>query len=486
VTPEERLEKLKRLKELRAMRAAQQPLPDEPWHEDFSEGFKASLLSTKLGIKDLRDGITDEERQQLAALKQDAGQSGWGLGGRVAGEVAQMALPGGLLLKAASKGGRMLPLASEMLTAGGFGAVQLPEEDETRLGRATEYVAGAGVGGVLGKALRPLIGQSATRLSDEAQELIKRGVYLTPGMASQSRLMQGLESIAEVTPFFARATKRTRRSARRSWSEAAIRESLPESLQGSVTRGGLEGAEQAIKASDDAFDRAWGNISGINIPDYSRNALSRYYLTKAQRNKIKAVIRDAKELQNNTPGVSAAQIDRMFGNLENQALRSGEKELADAVASIRNQIRGQLPQDQQALLAAIRSKWPEQLVMRKAVANAINEGGVFEPKHLLAAARSVGGDTKIGLGTAPLQDMGMFGAATVGKDIGGQPLEWFRRVAGMVPSPFGLRSGGKFMTAQYGFQQSIDDIMRRYFDTGRTMVGPYRLGAAWPYEDEEY
>ena len=64
--------------------------PEEAWYEDFGEGLAVSGMDTYYGIKDLVTDLDDEDRARLKDWKEDAAQSGWGTGGRVVGEMAQL------------------------------------------------------------------------------------------------------------------------------------------------------------------------------------------------------------------------------------------------------------------------------------------------------------------------------------------------------------------------------------------------------------
>jgi hypothetical protein len=476
--------------------------------EDFGEGLVTSLLSTKVGLEDLIQkpfggGAEPEDIAQLEDWKRDALQSGWGTAGRVVGEIGQMAVPGGLALKGAkaiSASSKALPLAAEMATVGGFGYIQPPEEDETRLGKAAEYAAAAGVGGVAGRLLKPILGKSAVRISNEADELMKKypSIFLMPGEAGSGRFTQGLETAGQVTPFLARAIQRGKAQSLKTWGRELIKESLPRRLRHKITADGLDGVKQAIKASDDAFDMAWGSVDDIKLPaqwfDDAGNTNIDYLkslpLRKGERLTVKQAIEDASELLKNE--TKASEIDRLFGKIENTASRNGEARVAKVIKQFRDEIRGQLPKNQQDNLAAIRGKWQEQLVLRKAAANAITDTSIenmsqIKPRHVLSAAKSVAGDTAFAKQSAPLQQLAMLGKSTLERKVHGQPLSFFRRIAGMFPAVPLYRQTGRYLTSQYNWQRQVAEILRKYGidDASRTLTGPYRIGAAMPYEERE-
>ena len=194
--------------------------------QKFGEGVAHAGLKSYYGLKDLFGGdVTEEQRAELEGLGKSAGESGWGTAGKITGEVAQFALPAGAALKGAraiSAGSKMLPLAAEMLATGATGAAtDLPEVGENKLlSRAKRggieagaALAGAGVGKVLGKAVK------GVKKTEAAKRYLAKNpdAYLTAGQAAAGKIIPGLESAAEVTPFLARATKRGKRKGVESW-----------------------------------------------------------------------------------------------------------------------------------------------------------------------------------------------------------------------------------------------------------------------------
>ena len=111
----------------------------EAWYEDFGEGLVTSLMKTGAGIKDLIVGLDEEDKALVADWAADAAESGWGKGGEVVGDIAQIALPAGVLVKAAKvagmakAGSRTLPAIADIIASAGVAGIKAPTEDESRV-----------------------------------------------------------------------------------------------------------------------------------------------------------------------------------------------------------------------------------------------------------------------------------------------------------------------------------------------------------------
>lgn len=491
MTRDEMIAELRRqdmIKQLQASDApAEEAAPEreeEAWYEDLAEGVGLSGLQTYYGAKDLFTDLSDEEKARLKDWQEDAGQSGWGTAGRVLGEIGQMALPGAAALKGArglsalTKAGKSMsiinPALAEIGVAAGHGALKLPEEGASRGQEAFQSGLGALGGMGAGKLLKTAVkGIGKTKA---AQELLDEGVYLTPGQAADSMSVSMLENAAEVTPFLARGTKKAKEAALESFNANVLKKAVPKAMSGKVTKFGQEGARQMEDVIDNAYKAAWKDAS---VPPAT---LRQVYMgaQDAMQNLAKkdslAIKRILREFEGD---IDVAKLDDIL-RAELKSAGSKRHALSESLKGLRQTLRQGLPDENLAKLIEVDAAYPNYLAAMRASSRAAENKGVFTPQQLIQAGRQVGGVTKAGTGRAPLQDIATAGTETVGQKIGGQPLEFMRRLAGAFPSPPGMRGAGQMLLGQTGPQKAatryaydpMAELLRGY-------VSPARIGAAY-------
>jgi hypothetical protein len=413
----------------------------ESGFEDFAEGVVASGMDTYYGAKDLLTDLTDEERERVRDWKADAGQSGWGTAGEITGEVAQLLAPGGAALKGAkalskvktaaqlSRAAKAALLGTDVAINAAAGYTRLPEEEESREGNASREAVGALAGAGLFKAIK------GVSTSPAAKRLIAKGVKLTPGQASTNPLITGAESVGEVTPFLARAVKKAKTKSIDSMNKLLFKEATPPGAP-VVTEVGEAGVRQLKAGFKDAYTDAWkgatelsteGRVKMVNTVGEATPRL-----TEQQKGIMKTIGKDFKNL---TKDPTPAKL-QAFDNVLRKRISSASKQdmdFSEMLGTLRTQMREGIPDGVNGKLKAVDAKYGDYLVIRKGVKNAMGEvGREIQPKHLIAAVKSVGKD-RAGEGTAPLYQTTVDAAETLGKEVGGQPLEWFRRIAGSVP-----------------------------------------------------
>jgi hypothetical protein len=405
--------------------------------------------------------------------------------------LAQLGVPGGAavkgarLLSAAGKAGRSLPLATDVAASTLHGGAQYQHDpEESRLKRALTGAAGAGIGAGVGKALNPFVGKSVIRTTDEADELIRRGVNLTPGQAADSKFIQNLESVMEVTPVLARGTKAARQRAQDEWGEMTLREVLPETLRPKINKSGAEGVDQLRNVIDDGYDEAWGKTGAFGKPKVSQKTIRK--LTETDQRTVSRVVEEINGLRAK-PETTARQIDQVLRRYMPEANDPDRFALYDALSEIRANYRASLPKSQQAKLKEMDEAWRKYLAVSQASSTAAEGGGYYTPKVLMQGARTMGGRESTGRGLSPMQDVARLGTATVGRSVGGQPLEWFRRVAGITPTPLPMQAIGDYMLGQNSIAKYMADQLR---DSAAKRMAPYvatpaRLGASF-YNQPEY
>jgi hypothetical protein len=135
--------------------------------EKFLVGAGGGLKKTYIGIKDLLGMASEEDLEEVREwAKSKEGLGGWGTAGEITGELAATAIPGAGASSLVAKGAtKALPVLSRIGSAGGrianvgtagraavegavSGAIQVPQEGDSRLGNA--------VGGAAAATLLPL------------------------------------------------------------------------------------------------------------------------------------------------------------------------------------------------------------------------------------------------------------------------------------------------------------------------------------------
>jgi hypothetical protein len=470
--------------------------PKESGLQDFAEGVGLSGIETYTGIKDLFGAATPKDAARLEDWRQDAGQSGYGTAGEVVGNIGQYMVPGGTALKGlklaskasklakatqATRGSRALTRAlADTAGAGAVGYVKAPDIGESRGTNASGDVAGAITGEALGFGLGKAI--RGINKTPEAERLLDLGVPLTPGEAASSKMVQGLEAVGEVSPLVAHGVKRARAASEEGLQKLVLNQSLAPG--GTVTETGTKGIEQLKQGFSNAYSDAWSgadklsNQARIGFINTAVNGSKS--LTKKQRNALKGVMGDFRDL---TANVTPDKFKAMDNDLRKRiAAAKKDYDYQQLLTTMRNTLRSGAPPKVTEKLAATDAQYGKYLVARRAAKNALSDSGNFGGKHLINAVKAIGKDMA-GEGSAPLQQIAMDAGATTERSLGGQPLEWFRRVAGITPTPFPMQAAGRVVLgrtkAQMAAQKATDkvpELLRR----------PGALGAATDADTQEF
>ena len=448
-------------------RLAELPKEKEAWYEDFGEGLAVSGLETYYGTKDLFGQMDDEDRATLKDWQDDAAESGWGTAGQVVGELGTFMIPGGIALKGLKVASKlknatllqkaMVYGAVEGAVGAGVGGVKLPEAGETRL----ENMLESGAAGAIGGGLAPVVGRGLSKLlrgankSDDALRLLDEGVELTPGQMASSPGIRGLETVMEVTPFLARGTKKAKKKSLESWNKKIMSDAAP--VGANITELGTAGAAQMKRAVTSAYNEAWkgaGKLSrGDGVGMINSLGRSSKRLGIDDNRVITNIIKDIKELakKGSTKGTQA--LDDLLRRSINSAGKD-KYELSEALQQARAGLRKRLPAKTKKALDKIDAKYPGYLTVRDAVARAQQTEGLFTPAQLTTSVGKLG-KGKAQVGEAALQDAARTGRSTLGKKEGGQPLEWFRRIAGALPSPLPMETAGRTLMGQTTPQRAL-------------------------------
>lgn len=469
--------------------------PDEPWYEDMAEGIGVSGLDLYYGIKSLGGELSAEDKAHLKDWKDDAAQSGYGTAGRILGEIAQMALPGGAVLKgvkALSKAvgmGRKASLgaaaAGEAGVGAGFGYARVPGEGEDRATGAVREAAGSlvgsGVGAALGKAYRGI------RKTPEGEALIKQNVDVTPGQVAESPAVRGLEGIMDIAPGLSRGTKKAREEGIDSWALATMKQAAPN--PDGITEIGTKGFNQSKGQIDKLYKDAWSDAGGVNkeTSKAMRKEISGIYRVVPQDEKavVQGIGQDIKALTKGDPKPDKLKsIDTAISKQINKA-RDNPK-LVNDLQFLKDMLRDSMPPGVHDKLRNADSFYPKFLTIKKATYKARQNEGKFNPAQAIDASADVGKGTKntIESGTSPLYDIIMAGKKTVGRKKEATPLSAIARISDIVPSP-PMKGMGNIVLGATPFQKGVQGLSKSPTLQNIKALGanPARLSSA--YADKE-
>lgn len=456
-----------------------------PFQKATRAGIADSVIDTYLGLKELigQKGELDPTIAEISNKEVERG----GLPatvGRFGGEMAQMLAPGTAALratKAASAlpivGSRLRQIASTPIGAsvisgvGGaapLAASRTPDEGDTRAENAAQEAALAAAGGYLGGKLI-----SGIKKTPAAQAILNAGGYLTPGMAAKSKFVEGIEAIMEVTPFLAQGTKAARGKAAKQWNRIALNDARAPGMR-KLKKTGSEGMALLKKGFERAYSKAWNKAIGqgdrIPVIEHLQNRINEF--EGAAQAKLTRLAKDI-EFADSPKRVDMAIRERLKASVN-------DPELQGLMQEARAIFRDTLGPGVRADLRRIDKKYPLYLTVQKAASNASAYYGNFTPMQLVAASRKIGGESAAATGVGPLLTQAQQGVETVGKSVGGQPLEWFRRVAGALATPAPMETMGRVALSQTRPQ----DIAKGFFQSSPS-ISSVGVGGTLPALFEE-
>ena len=449
---------------------------------DFWEGVALSGMDMVYGVKDLVGAMDENDRATFDQVKKDASDSGFTTAGKVVSEIAQFAIPGGAVAKGVKGASKLKNLAKgvsgETLVAGTLAGARLPGEGETRAGNVAYDAAATAGGGFAGKVLaKTMRGLNKT---PDAQKLLDEGVYLTPGQQAESKFIQNIETAAEVTPILARGTKAAKKEASESWNENILNKAAPAGTK--ITEIGTAGGAQLKKAVEAGYASAWKGVKPIDKALRGRLA-GRLQKTRSKLGKKDRLVVDNVAADMERIG-SAKGLDDI---LRREIGTAGRKkvDLRRVLEKTRRELRKVAPVDNKKALAKMDKNYPDFLTAEDAIIRAKQTGGVFTPAQLTMSSGKVG-KKKAATGTGPLQEAADIGRETIGKKEGGQPLDFFRRLAGAAPSPPGMRGTGRMLMGDLAPQKAITRRLNESPTVRALRAGPSAAGLGYgTYLDEE-
>lgn len=507
MTREEKIAAIQRLRALQAERQRRQeePVTEEPdddtsWLDELGAGVGTSILRTAVGAQELaRDAgfpISSEEWQQqdveaLERRRQQSEDSGFGTAGRVVGDVAQLAVPGGGALRAARAAqlGRgatgAATFGTDVASSAGLGAVQAPEEGQTRQQAATQGAAGALLGGALGKVGEKVL--RGARRTPEAESLLQKGVRLQPGQASEGGIPRAMDALARMTMFTRKGMEQLDQRALRDWNKSILNEVAPPGKE--VSRIGVEGADELKGAFSEAYDEAWAGAGPISPGGQTElvgqiQRIAADYGDEANRF-LRKIGNKLVDVQKEFTPAKLRSLDKeMRNSVEN--LSSGQRafpELAQEIKGLRSTLRDSVGGDVRDKLIQVDQKWAPFLAVRKAATTrgARRNQQIFTPDDLANAAASVGGESRAFGSAAPLFQQTSEAVQTLGRKDPRFLTGVRQALAANVPSPTPLiearRRAMLGETApQRAVQSTVDPIIQALREggvSGATTGGAY-------------
>lgn len=481
----------------RAVPLPQEPAadPNTPWHEDITRGLGLSAAETALGIKGLVSELTPENESALKLWRDDVrGSGGFGTAGGVIGELAQVAMPASKIhaLAKASKLARTMPATAatgavlgDVGLMSGFGALQAPTEEKTRGEKAVENavfsLAGGAAGGVLNKALK---GASKTK---SGEELLNMGVPLTPAQATDSGLIKALEFTMGITPLLAKSVAQQKEKSLIGFNKVIAQAAAPKGIK--ITAGGQEGMRQVRDAYKRKYQEAWSKAE-----PFSEDQLIAFMdQTKNMRDELgESANSSVRKIDDALDRVDRLKTTESMENLDTvvreqiERADSGQNpdfDLADYLTELRQTIQNTASPQTASELAELNSTYGGFRVARRATANtqAMKKGGenkgIYSTDELTQAVRSIGGETRSAINTAPLQSLMNLGTDTIGDRLPVPLLDAWKTMARKMPAPnLMLEPAARVVlgdTAAQKKTKAVADFLRNYGVSGATLGGAY-------------
>ena len=291
--------------------------------------------------------------------------------GRLAGEVATYAAPGGMAGRAAQAAtagrglvGRVAPLAAESTAVGTVAGLEEPEEGRTRLGQAaraagTQFGLGAAMGG-LSRTIAPQMFRTKELANQE--ETFLRSMGIEPRLPMSLRgegegIMGQYLSWAQreplrAVPVLGKMLRRQTDAALGDWREAILKKGMPQSGWDDIPRPSVlaEAGEQApvrqtIGAMQDWYRRQYTevldpytfNLATPEMQQGIQKAVSNIAATSARRAVIKRLRKIFGDYVDEYGAVTGSDISRIKANIYETIKNKNTK--GDAKAGLHGVLR---------------------------------------------------------------------------------------------------------------------------------------------------
>lgn len=383
--------------------------------------------------------------------------------GTTLSEIAQIALPGGVVGKGITK---LAPKATKMpgtvnalsdLIAS-TGTAALRGDDVAKEGMMS--LLGSGVGAIL----KPLA--KGFNITEDAAKLADEGVDYSIGQSVTNPVVSNIDSFfRNFVPGAAGTAVRHGETIARDFHKVPLRKAA---LPGTpITETGRRGANQAFQGYVDAYNRAWSLVDEIptGAVDNATESLRKGIMSVGSRDgdALSGLAEEVADIykKHQKGGISAGEaanmIDRaMAGAIE----KSDSYKLNKIIASAKNGLRETYPGSVSRILDPIDARYPSMSAVNEAAKSAKTEGGRFSPDQLLEAGDRTA-KNKFGYleGTNPLQEIAEAGSAVHGRHIPEVPIlqnfiSWLRP---NIPDSW-VKQGTKAATGRFGPQKKAAEI----------------------------
>lgn len=376
--------------------------------------------------------------------------------GMIGGKAAQAA-------KAIGQRTAAAPILSSAAGGAAYGA-GAAESGDTLEGALTGGLLGGAIGGAVSKAL--------PRVSQEAKEMIGRGVPLTAGQA-MGGLPRAFEATARALPFAGGLVESAQQRAVSQFSRTAVEDALkPLGLSLPKKATGTEAVKAAFKQIDDAYDdltprlKIAGGKNAENMRAAVTNSVqegldSVGLISKKQEKDINKYLKDIIEIfdGDEIAGKTILSADKILGKkayqLTKPAASDSDRVVGEVLKTVQNGIRRELKKQNpkaRADLQKIHTSYQRLMPVQSAAAKAraARESGEFTPSELISSA--VSQRRRAGaMGEAPMQREALAAENILGQDRTGiaRPILEARPIIGLLGGA-GLGATGALAPAAAG------------------------------------
>lgn len=412
----------------------QAALEAAPWYQQAYQGVQEGMQELVQPVleaaypESITANIFPEDRLERSQAVDTLAKTG----GEIGLDVAALAVPATRIAKAANT--VRTALAGESALVAGYEGLQEPAEGESRLGNAAIGAAGTaagyGIGSALGKTLGPL--------REGAQELMDRGVRLSPGQARPR--LEGVERAMSYIPGLAGATQKRQAQALDDWNRLVLDEVDPtlladpemKRLFAGVTGKeiGPEAGEAGFKSVQDAYgkayERVWADVT--NIQDV--NLWNMGFGLQRLAAELDDVPSDFRGLARRTHQQVNDQMAHFARTGNVAALERADDIMRTAGArvdgpandwfdSLREVYRNALPTGTKKNLSEVDSHYRKYIVAQRAGSykDALAKKAKFTPSQLLGAVKAKNSERALVKGEGALQDVAALGEEVIGDMI---------------------------------------------------------------------
>ena len=450
-----------------------QPATDGPWNAyrpkaepekapnptDGMSGYEKFMAGTGKAFVDLYRGAQQlvgvgDQAEIDAAKERDKALMGTGAGvaGNVVGNVAASLVPAAAAAVAAPAAAAIAPAAATAARAfaaahpavaaiapgvasgGLMGALEPTATGESRAGN---IALGAGVGGAAAALPRAVARVVRPNTSDDAAQLIREGVRLTPGQA-MGGVARRLEDKAESLPIVGDMISRAKGRATEDFNRAAFNRVLAPigEKADKAFPVGREGVGLLERTVGKAYDRALAKIGRVDLDDTFRAEVGQITAmtdelvegSQAQfRNIVQRRVMDrmtpAGTMSADTMKVVESDLGRLasqFSSGADQNQRQLGAALREVQASLRRAVERTAGPEGAADLKAANKAWSEFVRVQDAAAR-VGKEGVFSPAQFEGAVKKADKSVRKGKfakGEAVGQDLADAGRAVMSPTVG--------------------------------------------------------------------